>query len=162
MASKLFELWILFPFTQKIILILFHVCKVLFFLLKVQISWVFPLLSFCFIFFLPKTSFLFHIHLPSFSTFRKMLFLLLGNILPSLLCVLVAIAFRLGADTVSSRGKNIFHSLVICSVSKSTEPVAEVNHETGVRPYGTVLVDCGHQWVISESRTSVDDYLVFK
>lgn len=60
MASKLFELWILLllliPFTQKIFLILFHVCKVLFFLLKVQISWVF--LSFHSVYFFPSQDFI--------------------------------------------------------------------------------------------------------
>lgn len=69
----------------------------------------------------------------------------LGNILPSLLYILVAVAFCLGADTISSRGKNILHSLIICSMSKSPEPIAEVNHEAGVCPYRTVLVDSGHQ-----------------
>lgn len=113
-----FYYYCLFPFTQKIFLILFHVCKVLFFLLKVQISWVFPLLSFCLFF--PSQDFISvsYSFTHSFSISSKMLFLLLGNILPSLLYVLVAIAFCLGADTVSTRGKNAFHSLVICSVSE--------------------------------------------
>lgn len=83
-----------------------------------------------------------------------MLFLLLGNILPSLLYVLVAIAFCLGADTVSSKGKNIFHSLVICSVSKSTEPIAEVNHEAGAVHKG----QCS--WTVDTSESFLNQELL--
>lgn len=53
----------------------------------------------------------------------------LRNILPLLLNIQVAIAVSLGADTKKERKKQIFHSLITFSVSKSTESIVEVNHE---------------------------------